>query len=102
MDYDVNMKWVLKILIFGIGNFSDEKVIFVDNVGFQLNKEFYEVCRKKVNVVVYFFLENYIDKVQLIDVGCGKLLKIKIGEVMERWLEEDDNLELWYDKILVK
>ena len=102
MDHDVNMKWVSKTLIPGIGNSSDEKVISADNVGFQLNKEFHEACRKKANAVVYLLLENHTDKVQPIDTGCGKLLKTKIGEAMERWLEEDDNLELWHDKISAK
>lgn len=102
MDHDVNMKWVSKTLIPGIGNSSDEKVIFADNVGFQLNKEFHEACRKKANAVVYLLPENHTDKVQPIDAGCGKLLKTKIGEAMERWLEEDDNLELWHDKISAK
>ena len=59
MDHDVNMKWVSKTLIPGIGNSSDEKVIFADNVGFQLNKEFHEACRKKANAVVYLLPENH-------------------------------------------
>ena len=102
MDSEVNMKWVTKTLIPGIGNSPDEKVIFADNVGFQLNKEFHEACRKEVNAVVYLLPENHTDKVQPIDAGCGKLLKTRIGQAMERWLEEDDNLELWHDKISAK
>lgn len=102
MDSEVNMKWVSKTLIPGIGNSPDEKVFFADNVGFQLNKEFHEACRKEVNAVVYLRPENHTDEVQPIDAGCGKLLKTRIGEAMERWLEEDDNLELWHDKISAK
>ena len=79
MDSEVNMKWVTKTLIPGIGNSPDEKVIFADNVGFQLNKEFHEACRKEVNAVVYLLPENHTDKVQPIDAGCGKLLKTRRG-----------------------
>ena len=27
------------------------------------------------------------------------MLKTKIGQEMDKWLEEKDNLELWHDKI---
>ena len=52
--------------------------------------------------VVYLLPENHADKVQPIDAGCNKILKTKIGETMERWLEDDDNLDLWHDKITAK
>lgn len=25
--------------------------------------------------------ENYMDKIQLVDVGCGRIMEVKIGEV---------------------
>lgn len=102
MDTDLNMQWVLGTLIPGVGNSTNEKVLFADNVGFQQDKQFHEVCRKKINAVVYMLPENHTDKVQPIDAGCGKLIKTKIGEEMERWLEEDANLELWHDKLSAK
>lgn len=45
---------------------------------------------------------NHTDKVQPIDAGCGKMLKTKIREEMDKWLEEEDNLELWHDKLTAK
>ena len=102
MDADLNMEWVSRTLIPGVGNSPDEKVIFADNVGFQQDKEFHQVCRKKMNAVVYLLPENHTDKVQPIDAGCGKMMKTKIGEAMERWLEEDENLEMWHDKLSAK
>ena len=46
MDADLNMEWVSRTLIPGVGNSPDEKVIFADNVGFQRDKEFHKACRK--------------------------------------------------------
>ena len=63
---------------------------FADNVGFQQNKDFHETCRRELNAVIYLLPESHTDKVQPIDAGCGKLLKTRIREAMERWLEEDD------------
>ena len=46
--------------------------------------------------------ENHTDKVQPIDAGYGKMMKKKIGEQMEKWLEEEKNLEMWHDSIPAK
>lgn len=77
MDADLNMEWVSGTLIPGVGNSPDEKVIFADNVGFQQDKEFHQVCRKKMNAVIYLLPQNHTDKVQPIDAGCGKMMKTK-------------------------
>ena len=34
-------------------------------------------------------------KVQPKDAGFGKQMKAKIGKAMEKWLEEDENLDMW-------
>ena len=102
MDNDLNVQWLAGTLMSGIGKSPDENVIFADNVGFQQDKQFHEACRKKLNAMVYLLPENHTDKVQPIDAGCGKILKTKIGEAIERWLKEDDNLDLWNDKITAK
>jgi len=31
--------------------------------------------------------ENHTDKIQPIDTGCGRMMKVKIGAAMETWLE---------------
>eukprot|EP00794_Sanderia_malayensis_P013550 gene13550-14951_t len=78
-------------------NKTCEKVIFADNVGFQQAKDFHEV-----HWLAYLLPENHTDKVQPIDAGYGKMIKKKIGESMERWLENDDNLTKWHDHISAK
>ena len=30
------------------------------------------------------------------------MMKTKVGEAMERWLEEDKNREMWHDKLSAK
>ena len=52
--------------------------------------------------MVYLLPENHTDKVQPIDAGHGKMMKKKIGEQMEKWLEEEKNLEMWHDSIPAK
>ena len=93
MDGEVNMQWVSKTLKPGVGKSGKEKVIFADNVTFQQDKDFHDACRD-MNAIVYLLPENHTDKVQPIDAGYGKLLKTKIGEAMDIWLEKGENLEL--------
>ena len=99
MDEEINMQWVQGTLIPGIGKGSDEKVLFADNVGFQQSKEFHETCRDELNTIVYMLPENHTDKLQPIDAGCGRMMKLKIGAAKETWLEEEDNLDKWQDNL---
>ena len=99
MDEEINMQWVQGTLIPGIGKGSDEKVLFADNVGFQQSKEFHETCRDELNTRVYMLPENHTDKLQPIDAGCGRMMKLKIGAAMETWLEEEENLDKWQDNL---
>ena len=92
MDSQLNQEWVKRTLIPGIGTSPQEKVIFADNVGFQQEKGFHEMCRKEINAIIYLLPENHTDKVQPIDAGFGKQMKAKIGDAMEKWLEEDEFL----------
>ncbi|KAK3731080.1 hypothetical protein QZH41_007971 [Actinostola sp. cb2023] len=102
MDTQLNQEWVRRTLIPGIGTSPQEKVIFADNVGFQQEKGFHEMCRKNINAIIYLLPENHTDKVQPIDAGFGKQMKAKFGEAMDKWLEEDDNLDMWHDRLSAK
>ena len=102
MDSQFNQEWVKRTLIPGIGTSPQEKVIFADNIGFQQEKGFHEMCRKEINAIIYLLPENHTDKVQPIDAGFGKQMKAKIGEAMEEWLEEDENLDMWHDSLSAK
>ena len=99
MDSQLNKEWLSRTLIPATGHSPQEKVIFADNVGFQREKVFHEMYRKQINATIYLLPENHTDKVQPIDAGFGKQMKAKIGEAMEKWLEEDGNLDIWHDSI---
>ena len=46
--------------------------------------------------------ENHTDKIQPSDTGCGCMMKDKIGAAMETWLEEENNLDKWQDRLSAK
>ena len=102
MDSQLNQEWVKRTLIPEIGTFPHEKVIFAENVGFQQETHFHEMCRKEINAIIYLLPENHTTKVQPIDAGFRKQMKVKIGEAMEKWLEEDQNLDLWHNRLSAK
>ena len=43
---------------------------------------------------------NEADQVQPIDRGLGRQVKIYIGQQMDEWLDDDDNLSKWEDNTL--
>jgi len=98
MDSETNIKWTENTLKNGLKDDPAEKVLFADNVGFQPVQNFHEACRD-LNTVVYLLPENHTDKVQPIDAGYGKMIKKKIAEQMEKWLEKEENLEMWHNSI---
>ena len=102
MDEATNMKWVNEVLIPGISDKKNENILFADNVSFQLLEGFHQVCRKKANMIVYMLPPNQTDKVQPIDQGEGYLMKKKIGECLDSWLEDEKNLEEWNSTISAK
>ena len=95
------MKWTNHTLHNGLGDDPTEKVLFADNVGFQLPQVFHEACRE-MNTIVYLLPNNHTDKVQPVDAVFGKAMKQKIGEAMQIWLEKEENLEMWHGKISAK
>ena len=102
MDAEVNLKWTKHTLKDGLmDDFNTEKVLFADNVGFQQTQAFHEACRE-MNTIVYLLPDNHTDKVQPVDAGFGRMIKQKIGEAMQMWLEKEENLEMWHDKISAK
>ncbi|KAJ7331153.1 hypothetical protein OS493_020855 [Desmophyllum pertusum] len=102
MNEEINMQWVQGTLIPGIGNDKEEKVLFADNVSFQQRQQFHETCRNQINTTVYMLPENHTDKIQPIDAGCGRMMKVKIGAAMETRLEEENNLDKWQDRLSAK
>ena len=100
MDEELIIKWAKATLIPALNADDKEMVLFGDIVGFQLSKEFHNICRMAINTVVDMLPANPADKVQPIDARCGMMMmKKKIGEAMEKWLENEANFEFWHDRI---
>ena len=43
---------------------------------------------------------NETDQVQPIDRGLGRQIKVYIGQLMDEWLDDDENLSKWEDNSL--
>ena len=102
MEEEINMQWVQGTLIPEIEKDKQEKVLLANNVGFQQSQQFHETCRNQINTTVYMLPENHTDKIQPIDAGCGRMMKAKIGAAMETWLEEENSLDKWQDRLSAK
>ena len=46
--------------------------------------------------------ENESDKVQPMDAGTGRLMKLKIGNTLDTWLEVNESIEKWHGKMKAK
>lgn len=102
MDTAVNMQWCNNTLFPGVGKNDQERVIFADNVSFQQTRDFHEVCRNEISATVYMLPDNHTDKIQPIDAGCGRMMKVKIAAAIDKWLETEDNLDKWRDRLSAK
>lgn len=83
--YGYSRQWCNNTLFHGVGKNDQEKVIFAGNVSIQQTREFHEAYRNEINVTVYILPDNHTDKIQLIDAGCGRIMKVKIAAAMDKW-----------------
>ena len=88
MDEDINMQWVQGTLIQELG--IKKKTTFY----FASNKVKHSMKHAEIRSTLQLtcYLKNHTDKIQPIDAGCGRMMKIEIGTGMETWLEEENNL----------
>ena len=94
MDKEVALQWVEKTFSPAVDK-SHENVLFLDNLSCQCSDKFILNCRRKANTVVYPLPPSSTDKVQPIDAGDGRQMKKLIGEQLDEYLEDDENLEAW-------
>ena len=94
MDKKVALQWVEKTFSPAVDK-SHENVLFLDNLSCQCSEEFTLNCWRKANTVVYPLPPSSTDKVQPIDAGEGRQMKRLIGEQLDEYLEDDENLEAW-------
>jgi hypothetical protein len=83
----------------GVINDGDEYLLLQDNLDAQLQPNYIRKL-KNMGVVSRWLLAGHTDYVQPVDAGLGRQLKIYIGQEMDEWLDDDDNLEKWEDNSL--
>eukprot|EP00112_Aurelia_sp_Birch-Aquarium-sp1_P024456 Seg7753.1 transcript_id=Seg7753.1/GoldUCD/mRNA.D3Y31 product="hypothetical protein" protein_id=Seg7753.1/GoldUCD/D3Y31 len=98
MDGKVALEWV-EMTYAPFVDKKSENVLFLDNLSSQMTGQFHRACRSMANTVVYPLPPQETDKCQPVDQGEGNLIKVLMGEQMDLFLQEDDNLEKWQSKI---
>jgi hypothetical protein len=78
----------------GVLRDGDKYLLLQDNLDAQLQPD-YIAALKERRTVSRWLLANHTDFVQPVDAGLGRQVKIYIGEEMDKWLDDDDNLEKW-------
>ena len=68
--------------LFQFGMTKKKNFLFSDNVGFHQSQQFYETYRNQINTTVYMLPENHTDKIQPIDAGCERIMKVKL---VQQW-----------------
>ena len=93
-DEDFSIKWIEKTLKNTTQDSDKEFLLLVDNLGCQNTQAFRKAVRK-INGVVWYGVAGATDIWQPVDAGYGGLLKRKVGQIQEKWLEDDDNMNEW-------
>lgn len=78
----------------GVIRDGDEYLLLQDNLDAQLQPA-YITALKQQRTVSRWLLAGKTDYVQPVDAGLGRQIKLYIGEEMDKWLDDDDNLEKW-------
>jgi len=69
-------------------------LLFQDNLDSQKQPEYLDFL-KEWGIDDHKLPPNETDQVQPIDRGLGALVKVYIGQCLDEWLDDDDNLEKW-------
>jgi hypothetical protein len=93
-DTKFSLEWIRGTLEPVVKN-EDRFVLFCDNLSAQKSEEFKEAVAK-CGGVVWYGLPNATDVWQPVDAGPAQLLKVFVGQMQRKWLEDDENSELWY------
>lgn len=93
-DTKFSVEWAEKTLAPVVKD-TERFVLFCDNLSCQKSNEFKEAVSSKKGIV-WYGLPNTTDLWQPIDSGPGYLVKVLVKQSQSRWLEDDENSELWY------
>ena len=80
----------------GVAGAHDRYLLFQDNLDAQKQPDYINFLREW-GVDDHKLPPNETDQVQPIDRGLGRQVKVYLGQEMDEWLDDDDNLEKWED-----
>ena len=98
MDGVVAMDWIRNTFAPNVDK-AVENVLFLDNLNCQVTGDFYKVCKEVASTLVYALPAEETDKCQPIDQGEGYLIKKLMGQELDKYLEQSDNLTKWQSSL---
>lgn len=107
VDRPTAVEWVKKSfsrvieadLAAGVATKDTQYLLLQDNLDAQLQPA-YVAELGKLQTASRWLLAGKTDYVQPVDAGLGRQIKLYMGEEMDAWLEDDDNLEKWESNVL--
>ncbi|CAB1106479.1 unnamed protein product [Ectocarpus sp. CCAP 1310/34] len=99
-DQKFCMEWAKRSyregLIRGRGELPKARsILIMDNLHAQTTDEFKGYLAKQCNTIAWLGPAECTDEVQPVDAGAGRFLKMEVGNEMDRWLDQADNIERW-------
>ncbi|CAB1117355.1 unnamed protein product [Ectocarpus sp. CCAP 1310/34] len=68
-------------------------ILIMDNLHAQTTDEFKGYLAKQCNTIAWLGPAECTDEVQPVDAGAGRFLKVEVGNEMDQWLDQSDNIE---------
>ena len=72
-----------------------QSILFADRLYGQTTDEFKRALSEKCNTLLWLLPPKCTDEAQPVDAGFGKLFKVYVGQDMDKWLLDGDNVEKW-------
>ena len=83
----------------GVASSNTRYLLFQDNLDSQKQPDYINLL-KQCGVDDHKLPPNETDQVQPIDRGLGRHIKIYLGQLMDEWMDDDDNLAKWEENQL--
>ena len=95
VDTAISVEWVNRTLAKCTGG-SERFVLYCDNLPGQCADDFKEAVAA-IGGVVWFVPPNTTDITQPVDAGYAQMLKVKVNQAQQKWLEDEDNADRWFN-----
>ncbi|CAB1121435.1 unnamed protein product [Ectocarpus sp. CCAP 1310/34] len=99
-DQKFCMEWAKRSyregLIRGRGELPKARsILIMDNLHAQTTDDVKGYLAKQCNTIAWLGPAECTDEVQPVDAGAGRFLKVEVGNEMDKWLDQSDNIERW-------